>query len=411
MERERLVDGPHPPAGLALPERGQGRPDGGRVVPVVVVDHHPGRLAHALEPPADAREGRRDRRRSADGPPPAPAPAPATPSAFWALWRPGRGEPRRGDVAPRVPSPTISRVVVAGSAAATRPTSAVRGSTGRCRCSRADPGAAAAASCSAPSTSAVATSRPGQSAQPLEEPDHARVRHVGDQDRRRRPRSSHPAAAPEPASRRPTRPRRGRRRRPDDPSPPTVRTAIAGRYGVEVAGVFVGLHHEHGSAADPGRRGQVRRSRSTGGAPPRTRTDPRRPRPGDGPASRPRCSCRGCRPRRRGSGRQRRRRQSVARARWGCRPPGRPSAPDDPGWWPSGPSSPPGGSAPARLSRALGSCAQSIWMPAASRAAVYGDGPPASQPVTAAPAAAPGAPQPRRPPRPRPPRGSARRAG
>ena len=56
MERQRLVDGPDAPARLALADGGEGLADGRRVVAVVVVDDDPGRLALALEAPADAGE-------------------------------------------------------------------------------------------------------------------------------------------------------------------------------------------------------------------------------------------------------------------------------------------------------------------------------------------------------------------
>ena len=78
MVGQRLVDGPDPPARLALADRRERRADGGRVVAVVVVDHDAGRLALALEAAADAarttprpardrRPGRRPRTAAAAG--------------------------------------------------------------------------------------------------------------------------------------------------------------------------------------------------------------------------------------------------------------------------------------------------------------------------------------------------------
>ncbi len=88
MERQRLVDGPDPPARLALADRGEGRADRRRVVAVVVVDHDAGRLALPLESSADPAEGPqpgRDRPRASIR---GRCAAPATARAFAALCRP-----------------------------------------------------------------------------------------------------------------------------------------------------------------------------------------------------------------------------------------------------------------------------------------------------------------------------------
>ena len=56
VEGQRLVDGPHPAAGLALAKRANRLADRRRVVAVVVVHGHAGRLALPLEAPPDAGE-------------------------------------------------------------------------------------------------------------------------------------------------------------------------------------------------------------------------------------------------------------------------------------------------------------------------------------------------------------------
>ena len=93
MERERLVDRPDAPAGLALADRREGRDDRGRVMAVVVIHHDTGRLALALEATADTRERREAARDGRRGREPRVAAAPATARAFAALCRPAVGEP------------------------------------------------------------------------------------------------------------------------------------------------------------------------------------------------------------------------------------------------------------------------------------------------------------------------------
>jgi hypothetical protein len=59
---QRLVDCPDPPTGLALADGGEGLPDRGGMVSVVVVDDDPGGLALALQPSPDTSEARQPRR-------------------------------------------------------------------------------------------------------------------------------------------------------------------------------------------------------------------------------------------------------------------------------------------------------------------------------------------------------------
>ncbi len=111
---QRLVDGPHAPAGLALADRRERLADRRRVVAVVVVDHDarpPRPCARAAARrrrtrPAPRRRRRRQRRRAAA--------APATPSAFAALWRPAVGS-RTGRGPASGSRPAISSVVASGS--------------------------------------------------------------------------------------------------------------------------------------------------------------------------------------------------------------------------------------------------------------------------------------------------------
>ena len=118
--RERLVDGPHGPAGLALADGPQRLADGRGVVRVVVVDDDPCGLALALEAAPDAlerREAAQDGVRSGSRP--------------LGPHRPRRGRWRRCGgprwrswtvtSAPGPSSPSISRVVPSGSSAVIRP--------------------------------------------------------------------------------------------------------------------------------------------------------------------------------------------------------------------------------------------------------------------------------------------------
>ena len=88
MVGERLVDRPDRPPGFALADGRERLADRGRVMAVVVVDDDAGRLALALEAPADAGERREVASRSSAGATPRAEAAPATASAFAALCRP-----------------------------------------------------------------------------------------------------------------------------------------------------------------------------------------------------------------------------------------------------------------------------------------------------------------------------------
>ena len=64
MVRQRLVDRPDAPAGLALADRGERRADRRRVVAVIVVHDDAAGLALALQAAADALEAPESRARS-----------------------------------------------------------------------------------------------------------------------------------------------------------------------------------------------------------------------------------------------------------------------------------------------------------------------------------------------------------
>ena len=108
--RQRLVDGPDAPAGLALANGGERLADCRRVVAVVVVDDDAGGLALSLEAPADAAERCEAARRSASAATPSTEAAPATAERVGSVVAAGRGEAGRDRTAVRVET-EISSVV------------------------------------------------------------------------------------------------------------------------------------------------------------------------------------------------------------------------------------------------------------------------------------------------------------
>ena len=88
MEGQRLVDGPDPPAGLALADGRERLADRRRVVAVVVVHDDAAGLALALQAAADARERGQARSRAVRRDAERRARPPRPPSALAALWRP-----------------------------------------------------------------------------------------------------------------------------------------------------------------------------------------------------------------------------------------------------------------------------------------------------------------------------------
>ena len=324
---QRLVDGPDAPARLALADGGQRRADRRRMVAVVVVDHD------AAAPRPCARAGgrrprtRRGRARSPRGRGRARARPPATPSAFAALWRPAVRQ--AGDRRPRSSSrPSSSSVVPSRRLGRrcrprTRSTSAPRLVAPR---ARSRPSRAAARSSSATATTGARPIR-----EPADELGDARVGEVRD-------RASRSGAPPDPAPRTPRAPRPGRRTRRGGPTRRRSARSTSGRYGVEVAGVLVGLHDERRPGPAPRRRRHAAaRQRRRQQRPDERAADPARPPPARGRASRPSCSCRACRRPRRAAGRPPRPRRPAATARAGSRPRARRRARRGPGRSPSAP--------------------------------------------------------------------------
>ena len=241
MERQRLVDGPDPAPGLALADGRERRADRGRVVAVVVVHDDAADLALALEPAADAARTTRARRRSRSAPQrPGADAAAATPSAFATLCAPAVG--RRTATGPRSSSRPIEldascrRLV-----AAVDPAEQHAGRTGRRRELLGDAPGVAPGAARLDVRDRDGDDRPGQSARRAATRSAPGSPMFATSDRRlRRPRPH----APDPALERVDDGVARRRRRRGGPTPMVVRIASAGRYGVEVAGVLVGLDDE-----------------------------------------------------------------------------------------------------------------------------------------------------------------------
>ena len=349
----------------------------------------------------------RGRRRSGPASRPSRAAAAATPSAFATLWAPGRRQPDGQRTAQVVEAGDLDRRAVG-----------LRGD---------DPAEQDAG-------------RPGRRREPLGDAADEAAEPLAAR-RRRRPPRDRAGPVPEPRRRAGRRPGRRRWRRRPAARPPRPgciariqrlervehRRLVGEHVGVvplgrgqdrdrrpvrvEVAGVLVGLDDERARPAGPGAPSPAVPPATRSSAP--TNADGSRPAAASTWTSQPAVVLLPCVPatatRRRPTPRRRR---PAATARAGCRDA---RAASSSGW-----SGSIAVSALVTASRSGGgaavtcaaSCSQASGMPSSASAAVYGDGPPGSQPLAAAPAHA-REDAPRRSPRrlPRRRRGSARPAG